>query len=138
MEGINERLLEVPLLVVSAGREFTTVPNVVGLSQAAAEASIVSAGLVVGTISTQPSDTVPVGDVISQSPAAESAVDFGSAVDLVVSSGPEPEFCSVTPDILEQLTLFRDTFSAVDDLDADGIPEDFILALVQMVACMDA
>ncbi|MEE8559852.1 MAG: carboxypeptidase regulatory-like domain-containing protein, partial [Alphaproteobacteria bacterium] len=41
-------------------------------------------------VTNQNSDTVPSGDVISQSPAAGASVAPGSAVDLVVSSGAGP------------------------------------------------
>jgi beta-lactam-binding protein with PASTA domain len=64
------------------------VPNVVGLTQAAATTAITGAGLVVGTVTTAPSSTVPAGNVISESPAAGTQVNVGSAVNLVVSSGP--------------------------------------------------
>ena len=74
-------------LVVSLGVAQVTVPNVVGLAQAAAETAIVNADLVVGTVTTANSDTVPAGDVISQDPAGGSTVDSGSAVNLVVSLG---------------------------------------------------
>jgi len=77
-------------LVVSTGPAATTVatPNVVGLVQADAESAIIAAGLVVGTVTTSNSATVPAGDVISQSPVAGTVVALGSAVDLVVSLGP--------------------------------------------------
>ena len=75
-------------LVVSLGAaQSTTVPDVVGLEQATAESSIVSASLVVGTISTASSDTVAAGNVISQSPTGGSSVASGTTVDLVVSLG---------------------------------------------------
>ncbi|MEM8988276.1 MAG: PASTA domain-containing protein, partial [Pseudomonadota bacterium] len=63
-------------------------PNVVGLSQAAAQSAITNANLTVGSVTTANSDTVPVGDVISQNPAAGSVVTEGASVDLVVSTGP--------------------------------------------------
>jgi hypothetical protein len=63
-------------------------PNVVGSAQATAEANIVSAQLVVGTVTTASSPTVPAGDVISQNPAGSSSVAIGSSVDIVVSTGP--------------------------------------------------
>jgi beta-lactam-binding protein with PASTA domain len=66
------------------------VPNVVGLTQAAANSAITAAGLTVGTITTQSSSTVPAGSVISQSPAAGTSVAAGVAVSLVVSSGSAP------------------------------------------------
>src|SRR6185436_19162580 len=48
----------------------TTVPNVVNLTQAAATTTITTAGLVVGTVTTAASATVPAGSVINQTPAA--------------------------------------------------------------------
>ncbi|MCK5565916.1 MAG: PASTA domain-containing protein, partial [Planctomycetes bacterium] len=67
-----------------------TVPDVVGLTQAAAELDIVAAGLVVGTVTMTASPTVPAGDVISQNPAASTSVDIGSSVDIEVSLGAVP------------------------------------------------
>jgi len=76
-------------LVVSLGTAAVDVPNLVGQTQTSAEGAIVAAGLAVGTIITANSDTVPTGDVISQSPTACTACTApGSTVDLVVSSGP--------------------------------------------------
>ncbi len=71
-------------LVVSLGAK---VPNVVGLTQAAAETAITGAGLTVGAVTTATSTTLPAGTVISQSPVAESNVAPGTAVTLVVSLG---------------------------------------------------
>ncbi len=65
-----------------------TVPNVVGMAQAAAQSTITSAGLVVGMVSQASSSTVPEGSVISQAPPAGTSLAKGSGVDLVVSSGP--------------------------------------------------
>jgi beta-lactam-binding protein with PASTA domain len=76
-------------LLVSVGQSVS-VPNVVGLTQAAASNAIASAGLVVGTVTNAASETVPAGSVISQNPSAGTSVASGSAVDLVVSSGPPP------------------------------------------------
>ena len=75
-------------LAVSAGPRTVTVPSVGGLAQGDAASALASAGLVVGTITTQYSDTVPEGSVISQNPAAGSTVSPGSSVDLLVSLGP--------------------------------------------------
>jgi hypothetical protein len=63
------------------------VPNVVGLTQAAATATITSAGLILGTVNTASSGTVPAGDIISESPAAGTSVAPGSAVNIVTSTG---------------------------------------------------
>jgi VWFA-related protein len=75
-------------LVVSTGP--VAVPNVVNLTQAAATTSISFAGLAIGAVSTESSATVPSGSVISQSPASGTNVAAGSAVAIVVSTGPVP------------------------------------------------
>ncbi|MCZ6753892.1 MAG: M36 family metallopeptidase, partial [Gemmatimonadetes bacterium] len=77
-------------LVISLGPVLVLVPNVVGLAQAAAEAAIEAAGLVVGNVTEAPSNTVPAGNVIGQNPLAGAAVIPGTMVDIVVSSGPAP------------------------------------------------
>ena len=66
------------------------VPNVVGQAQAAATTAITGASLTLGTATTAFSSTVPSGSVISQNPAAATQVAVGSAVNLVVSVGPQP------------------------------------------------
>jgi beta-lactam-binding protein with PASTA domain len=75
-------------LLVSTGPAIVTVPAVIGQSQANAEAAIIGAGLTVGNVSTTNSNTVAAGDVISQTPAGGTDVTEGTAVDLVISSGP--------------------------------------------------
>jgi len=86
-------------LVVSSGVSIV-VPNVVGQSEAAAEAAITGAGLAVGTVTTVASDTVPAGDVISQNPAGGTSVPAGTAVDLVISSGSSGPAPVVVPDVV--------------------------------------
>jgi hypothetical protein len=73
---------------VSSGPAQVTVPNVVGLTQAAATTAITGAGLTLGTVTTQSSPTVASGSVISETPIAGASVSSGSTVNLVVSSGP--------------------------------------------------
>jgi PASTA domain len=63
------------------------VPNVVGLTQAAATTAITNVGLVVGTVTMKSSTTVPAGDVISQQPFAGQSAAPGSGVDLAISTG---------------------------------------------------
>ena len=72
---------------VTIGGSGTAVPNVVGLTQAAATNAITGAGLVLGTVSSAISNTVASGNVISESPAAGTSVSAGAAVNLVVSVG---------------------------------------------------
>jgi beta-lactam-binding protein with PASTA domain len=55
-----------------------SVPDVVGQTRAAATSAITGEDLVVGTVTTESSNTVPTGTVISQSPAGGTAVASGS------------------------------------------------------------
>ena len=87
--------------IVDPGSPGSTVavPNVVGLTQANADAAIVGAGLVVGSVITTNSNTVPTGDVISQAPGAGTNVAPGSAVTIVVSLGalvPVPDVAGLS------------------------------------------
>ncbi|MBK7904655.1 MAG: PASTA domain-containing protein [Proteobacteria bacterium] len=89
-------------LVVSTGPVPTAgpvaVPNVLNLTQPAATTAITSAGLVLGTVSQSSSATVPAGSVISQNPSAGTNVTAGSAVSLIVPTGPvaAPNVVSMT------------------------------------------
>src|SRR6202022_2945434 len=76
-------------LVISSGPQMVTVPNVEGLTQAAATTAITAAKLTGGTVTQQTSDTAATGNVISQDPASGSSVAQGSRVNLVISSGPQ-------------------------------------------------
>lgn len=61
------------------------VPNVVGLTQAAGESAITSAGLVVGTVTQSSQGGVPSGTIVSQNPLSGTLVESGSTVDISVS-----------------------------------------------------
>lgn len=76
-------------IYVSQGTESTKVPSVEGKTQAEAQQALGDAGLNVGNISEDYSDTVAAGSVISQSVSAEKYVDMGTSVDLVISKGPK-------------------------------------------------
>jgi uncharacterized repeat protein (TIGR01451 family) len=75
--------------------EPVTVPDVVGLDQAAAEAALAAANLLIGSIDVANHPSAPAGTVIAQNPLAGALVDGGSLVALLVSLGP------VTPDLVE-------------------------------------
>ena len=74
-------------ITVSFGPEYTVVPDVTGLTAAAAEAALVAAGLVLGTSTSEMTDDTAAGLVSASSPAAGTGVAAGSAVDLTVSLG---------------------------------------------------
>src|SRR6202035_5512772 len=76
-------------LVISSGPQMVTVPNVEGLTQAAATTAITAAKLTGGTVTQQSNNTVATGKVISQDPPSGNSVAQGSPVNLVISSGPQ-------------------------------------------------
>ena len=82
-------------IVISRGEEqaeatSVAVPGVTGLTEDAARSAIQNVGLAVGNVSSTYSDSVASGQIISQSPVTDTAVDAGTAVDFVVSMGAEP------------------------------------------------
>lgn len=82
-------------IVISRGVEqaettSVAVPGVTGLTEDAARSAIQNVGLAVGNVSSAYSDSVASGQIISQSPVVDTAVDAGTAVDFVVSMGAEP------------------------------------------------
>lgn len=72
-------------------------PDVVGMTQANAQTAIVGAGMTVGTVTENYSDTAPVGDVISQQPPAGTPICPGDVMDIVISKGPKPAPAAAPP-----------------------------------------
>ncbi|MCG6969441.1 MAG: PASTA domain-containing protein [Gammaproteobacteria bacterium] len=119
------------LLIVSdgPGPAIVAVPDVTGLAQALAESTLGDAGLS-ATVTTAASETVTAGNVISQNPAATTEVAAGSAVAIVVSTGPAATV--IVPDVVgaTQATaqtaitnlglLVGDVSSAYSDTVAEG------------------
>jgi eukaryotic-like serine/threonine-protein kinase len=77
-------------LVVSSGPGPATVPSVVGETLSQAKSSIEIANLKVGRIVHESSNTAASGTVIDTSPGAGAMPPVGTAVAIVVSSGPAP------------------------------------------------
>jgi beta-lactam-binding protein with PASTA domain len=75
---------------VVAGSGFVVVPDIRGLSEADGIAALATAKLVRGATFSEYSDTAPAGALIQQNPRPGVQVSNGTAVDLVVSLGPEP------------------------------------------------
>ncbi|WP_426564321.1 Stk1 family PASTA domain-containing Ser/Thr kinase [Angustibacter sp. McL0619] len=65
------------------------VPDLTSLTVEQATGALTAKGLVLGTHETQPDDTVPEGKVISQDPGTGAMVLPHSAVNVVISSGPD-------------------------------------------------
>ena len=79
-------------LYVSTGPEVevTPVPDLYGKTENEAAALLTEAGLLTGEISRAHDASVPAGQVISQGIEKDTDAELGTAVDLVVSLGPEP------------------------------------------------
>jgi serine/threonine-protein kinase len=76
------------------------VPDVTGMTQTKAAATLADAGLKTGKITKVQSTGAPEGTVASQSPAAGEKVAKGSAVDLDVAGKPQPTASPVAvPDV---------------------------------------
>jgi hypothetical protein len=98
-------------LVVSTGPS-AVVPTLRGLTPKTAEAALLKAGLTVGATTHAPDDTIAKGRVVDSNPAVGERVKPGTAVDLVVSSGPPPK----VPEVVG-LTVAQ----AQDDLKSAGL-----------------
>jgi len=88
--GASVRKDSTVTLEVSRGADRPPVPDVVGMTQSAAESAITGADLTVGTVTQQSSGSVPQGKVIGADPAVGTPEQPKTLVNLVVSSGPQP------------------------------------------------
>jgi beta-lactam-binding protein with PASTA domain/predicted Ser/Thr protein kinase len=82
---------------VSTGKPQATVPALANMSQADATNALTAAGLKLGNVSSELSESVPAGYVIRQDPPAGQKVDKGSTVDIVLSIGPPTPSPTPTP-----------------------------------------
>ena len=98
-------------LTVSRGKETVTVPSVTGLTQSSAESSLKSAGLTVGTVTSEYSSSVAEGYVISQSVSSGRKVESGTSVDLVVSLGEKVTYVTVPNVVGSSLSSAKSTLS---------------------------
>ena len=76
------------------------VPNVVWLEKKDAEAQLKKAGLEMGDVTKDYSDSVPEGLVISQKPGALAKADAGTKVALVISKGKESPNETTVPNLI--------------------------------------
>ena len=76
-------------VTLSSGPERVSVPDLVGLGVAEAERALAEADLKLGRQDEAPSEVVPVGTVIEQDPVGGTEVEEGTAVDIVIRTGPQ-------------------------------------------------
>lgn len=94
------------IVTVSNGSEKkeVEVPNLSGLTEAQARDSLTSKKLSAGNVSHEYDDTVAAGMVISQNPGRGTTVREGTAVDFVISDGPEKKTVTYRADISGTIT----------------------------------
>jgi serine/threonine-protein kinase len=83
--GTELQLGSLVTVLVSSGPEAVHVPDVVGQSLPAAEATLTNAGLAVGTVTKKVSSTQAPGTVLSQSPSTGASAHVGDKVNLTVA-----------------------------------------------------
>lgn len=77
------------------------VPDIVYMELTEAEAQLAEAGLKVGTITEEEDEEIPIGDVVLDiDPEAETTVDEGTEVDIIVSKGPKLTDTATVPDVV--------------------------------------
>jgi len=114
-----------------AGNETKTmsVPNLRGLTKTQAQAELRKANLTLGGQEQRADESVPKDHIISQNPTANSRIDEGSSVSIVISTGPPAPKTTTVPSVIgkkrdEAAQLVRDagltpSFDERDDPTAD-------------------
>ena len=93
-------------IVVSQGPEMVDVPDLTGFTEQEAADELETVELTVGQTTEEASEEFDPGQVIRQSPGPDEQAPAGSAVDLVISSGPETV---VVPSVIcDDLEVARD------------------------------
>ncbi len=77
-------------VTVVTGPGDVAVPNLVGQTEQAAIALLLTDGLTPGEVTEEFSDTVAEGLIVSQVPRSGTIVAAGTPIDYILSSGPEP------------------------------------------------
>lgn len=86
-------------VILSAGEEKLFVPDITGSTVEGAEIVLGNNGFILGAVNEDYSDTVPQGEIISQDPMVNASMPKGSAVNVLVSRGPEIVLSNV-PDLV--------------------------------------
>jgi eukaryotic-like serine/threonine-protein kinase len=120
-------------LTVSKGPERYNVPQVTGRTQTDAEQRIVDQNLTIGPVSKAYDETVPEGQVISSSPAADTRVKRASEVTLVISQGRQPiKLADYSGQPVDQaVKAMTDAQLKVDATKhdwSDTVPKDYVIS----------
>jgi serine/threonine-protein kinase len=106
-------------VVTTGGNQSVEVPGIVGLTEQEAKDALEAAGLKLGKTTREASPTAEEGRVISVKPSARTKVKTGSAVDLVISSGPDKPKQVEVPE-LKNMTQ-REAEAALEKLGLKGL-----------------
>ena len=87
--GETARVGSAVAITVGEGLPNVEVPSITDRALSGTEQILEEAGLKLGSQMEVPNDRVPVAHIVEQHPAAGMKVEAGSAVDVVVSSGPQ-------------------------------------------------
>lgn len=112
---------------VSSGKPKAEVPDLGGMTESEAEAALEGVGLKLGTVDQETSETVDIGDVISQDPVAGTELTKGSSVDIVICSGtPTPSASPTEAETVEVPNVYgMDSATAANQLTALGLSVHF-------------
>ncbi|MET1089838.1 MAG: Stk1 family PASTA domain-containing Ser/Thr kinase [Arthrobacter sp.] len=114
--GSEIRKFQPVSLSVSKGPQLFPLPELTGGSLDEAKNGLNAAGMALGTVTEQFSESAAAGVVLSQDPAPGTPARHGTPVSLVVSKGPEP---IPVPNVVG-----RDEDEAVDALEGVGLKAD--------------
>lgn len=104
-------------VVVSAGQVQLKVPSLIGQTVESAETVLANNNFIKGVVTEEFSEAVPKGQIISQEPAAAAEAPKGSAINLLISKGPEV-LISKVPDLV-----------TLTEAEAKGLLESVMLVL---------
>lgn len=119
--GLGGAVIGVTQWATARGRaEVVRTPDVVGMSEAAAETYLDETGLRYRQVGTNPSEEVAPGAVLSQDPAPGVSVEKGSVVKVVLSGGPSHV---VVPNVTQMSVAQARLNLEAAGLDSGGVQE---------------
>ncbi len=101
------------------------VPDLVGLTQNQAILQLGQKNLTVGTVTQQASSTIQSGSVINSSPQPNQMVDVGTAINLIISSGP----ANIT---MPRVINYTQDFALAT---LQGSPYNFVVTVIDVQSC---
>lgn len=102
---------------ISQGDEMVFVPNVVGSALRDAQLAVRQAGLVVDKVDNAYSITYDKGVIISQTPKADSMVNKGEKITLVLSNGKPPSSVIMVPDFRNKKLAAATLWASTQNID---------------------